>query len=151
MVMLALAWSAIAGPYSRAGLTAPGRTATRSQKYRYSVISEDAESVTIAVDGDTMDVRFLDDDHVAMRDRKKTMLMTRDKPLEVNLHVLSPTEKWNRISNHDVDKAPPLEKGLYGTPTLPEIAITGPVCARDGAANEAAQSAARSSWETRIR
>ncbi len=38
-----------------------------------------------------------------------------------NLHLFDPDQKkpvWSRPVNKDVDKAPPLEKGVYGMPTL---------------------------------
>jgi glyoxylase-like metal-dependent hydrolase (beta-lactamase superfamily II) len=40
-----------------------------------------------------------------------------------NLYLFDPDQKkpvWSRAINKEVEKAPPLEKGLYGTPTLPD-------------------------------
>jgi glyoxylase-like metal-dependent hydrolase (beta-lactamase superfamily II) len=40
-----------------------------------------------------------------------------------NLFLFDPDQKkpvWSRAANKDVEKAPALEKGLYGTPTLPD-------------------------------
>ncbi|HYT94407.1 MAG TPA: MBL fold metallo-hydrolase, partial [Gemmataceae bacterium] len=40
-----------------------------------------------------------------------------------NLYLFDPDQKkpvWSRAVNKEVEKAPPLEKGLYGTPTLPD-------------------------------
>jgi len=47
---------------------------------RYRVVSAHGETVTVAVEGDdaTVDVRFLDRDHIEMRGSKHTFLLTRD-------------------------------------------------------------------------
>jgi metallo-beta-lactamase class B len=40
-----------------------------------------------------------------------------------NLYLIDPDKKkpiWTRAANKEVEKAPALEKGLYGTPTLPD-------------------------------
>src|SRR5262249_21260555 len=48
---------------------------------------------------------------------------SRDRQGAENLFLFDPDQKkpvWSRAVNKDVDKSPPLEKGLYGTPTLPD-------------------------------
>src|SRR6516225_2626675 len=48
---------------------------------------------------------------------------TRESAASNNLYLFDPDQKkpvWSRPINKDVEKAPALEKGLYGTPTLPD-------------------------------
>jgi metallo-beta-lactamase class B len=48
---------------------------------------------------------------------------SRDRKGAENLYLIDPDKKkpvWSRPVNKEVEKAPPLEKGLYGTPTLPD-------------------------------
>src|SRR5262245_31827438 len=48
---------------------------------------------------------------------------TRESAPSSNLHLFDPDQKkpvWSRAANTDVGKAPTLEKGQYGTPTLPD-------------------------------
>jgi metallo-beta-lactamase class B len=48
---------------------------------------------------------------------------TRGEKPGTNLHLFDPDQKkpvWSRAANTDVEKAPAPEKGLYGTPTLPD-------------------------------
>src|SRR5262245_15601253 len=49
---------------------------------------------------------------------------TREKGAADNLYLIDPDKKkpivWTRAANREVEKAPALEKGRYGTPTLPD-------------------------------
>ncbi len=48
---------------------------------------------------------------------------TREGAAVANLYLIDPDQKrpvWSRAVNKDAEKAPPLEKGEYGTPSLPE-------------------------------
>ena len=48
---------------------------------------------------------------------------TRESALGSNLHLFDPDRQkpvWSRAANTEVEKAPTLEKGQYGTPTLPD-------------------------------
>src|SRR6516162_2893310 len=48
---------------------------------------------------------------------------TRESAAGANLFLIDPDQKkpvWSRAANKEVEKAPALEKGIYGTPTLPD-------------------------------
>ena len=48
---------------------------------------------------------------------------TRESATGANLFLIDPDQKkpvWSRAANKEVEKAPALEKGIYGTPTLPD-------------------------------